>query len=716
MNDLSAIDSGFIRKLNEIIFENLENENFGVKELAREIGMSRFSLNRKLHFIYKKTINQYIREARLQQAMKMLQQGSITASEVAFKVGFSSPAYFSTCFSEYFGYPPGEAKKRGIKSYEAHKEELPSEHTGKKPEFLQIRKKSSKKKKKIRRFFSIVFITVLFTIVFTYFFNSVIPETSNFNKDNHLKKQKKSIAVLPFINDSKDPENVYFINGVMEAILDNLAKVKDLEVRPRTSVEQYRSNKTKMIPQIARELGVNYIIEGSGQKIGNQVSLYIQLIEASSNKHLFSHQYNMKLENIFNLQSEVAIKIASEINAMISIEEKKLIKKTPTANIAAMNLFLQANDLHNVADTERKWELDIKAERLYKKAIQLDSTYSDSYAALGWILFNRNIDSAFYMASRALHFDAENPEAYTLKGNIYNYKGMEREAEEAYKQSIKYKPNNSTAYRYLGELYFYQGKCYYAIENQLKAFHQENNSLQERNNLKMFSSSLYSLGFYKEGGEYAAKLLEQNNDSSYYYWGLTTIDLDRGNYKSALKSALKMYACDTEDLGNIYLLLYTYLYLRDFNKASLLMQKHITIMKQQGRKIEPNYLFGFVYFENGQKKEADFHFNGIIKKQLDIIKQNQPTSTCFAYLALAKIYSVRNEKAKALENIKKVKDCLGLTIIRIKDYKNCTMFDNIRQESEFMEYLKEAEAKYLKEHNKVEKLLITEGIIDFSKD
>jgi TolB-like protein len=82
------------------------------------------------------------------------------------------------------------------------------------------------------------------------------------------------------------------------------------------------NNRIKTIPQIARELGVNYIIEGSGQKIGDQVSLYIQLIEGSSHKHLFSYRYNMKLEDIFNLQSEVALKVASEIKAVITIEEK----------------------------------------------------------------------------------------------------------------------------------------------------------------------------------------------------------------------------------------------------------------------------------------------------------------------------------------------------------------------------------------------------------
>jgi TolB-like protein/AraC-like DNA-binding protein/Tfp pilus assembly protein PilF len=711
MNDLSSIDSGFIRKLDEIIFENLENENFGVKELARGIGLSRFSLNRKLHFIYKKTINQYIREVRLQQAMKMLQQGSVTASEVAFKVGFSSPAYFSTCFSDYFGYPPGEAKKSALKSYEAHKEELPSVYNVKKPDFSQTGKKSSKKKKKIKRLISIVPITILFFIVLLYFFNSVIQETSNFNKDNPLKKQKKSIAVLPFINDSKEPDNVYFINGVMEAILDNLSKIEDLEVRPRTSVEPYRNNKTKTTPQIAKELEVNYIIEGSGQRIGNQVNLYIQLIDVQSNKHLFSNSYTMKLKDIFNLQSEVAIKVASEINAVISIDEKKLITKKHTTNFAALNLFLQANDIHNIAESEKNWELDAKAERLYNKAILLDSTYADPYAALGWIVFNRNIDSAFYMANRALHFDAENPEAYTLKGYIYYYKGMEREAEEAYKQSIKYKPNNSDATRFLGELYFFQGNCFNAIKNQLQAFHQKNNSMQERYNLKSLSWSLYSLGFYEEGEKYAAKLLEQNNDSTYYYWGLTTIDLDLGNYKSAIKTAHKMYNCNPKNTENIYLLFHTFLYIRDFKNAAVFMEKYITIMKQQGRKIEPDYLFGFVYWENGQKKEADIHFNAVIKEMLKQIEQNQPSVTCFAYLTLAKIYSERNEKVKALEYLQNAKDCMGSIIIRIKDYKNCTMFDNIRKEPEFLQYLKEAETKFGKEHDKVGKLLLKEGLL-----
>ena len=711
MNDQSSIDHVFARKLTEIIHANLVNENFGVKELAHATGLSRFSLNRKLNLITGKTVNQFIREVRLQLAMEMLMQECMTASEVSFKVGFSSPAYFSTCFSEYFGYPPGEVKKRGLNRLveigDGFSEEPVS--TNRKP--LQTGTKPSNKKRQIRWAIAVASFSILFFIAIIYFFNPDIFGNLNFITNNRLKNQTKSIAVLPFINDSQDPENVYFINGVLEAILDNLSKIKDLEVRPRTSVEQYRNNGTKTIPQIASELGVNYIIEGSGQKIGDTVILTIQLIEASSDKHLFSQRYNMELKDIFTLQSEVAIKVASEIKSVITVEEKELIEKTPTTNFAALNLFLQANDIHNIAESESKWELDIKAEHLYKRAIQLDTSYADPYVALGWIISKRDIDSALYLAYRALHFDAKNAEAYTLKGYINYFKGLEIEAEEAYKQSIKFKPNNSSAFRRLGDLYFDEGNCSGAIENQLQAFHLENNSMQERDNVKSFCSSLYGLGFYKEGEKYASRLLELNNDSSYYYLGLTTAELDRENYKSALKSALKMYACDTEDLNNIYELMYTYLYLRDFKEAGRLLQKYITIMHQQGRKIKPDYLIGFAYFENGQIEEANFHFEGVIQEMFKLLILNQPSVTCLAYMTLAKIYSVRNEKKKAMKYLQKAKKCLVSTVYRIKDFKNCTMLDNIRHEPGFAEYLKKAEFRYNTEHEKVAKLLAKEGIL-----
>ena len=100
----------------------------------------------------------------------------------------------------------------------------------------------------------------------------------------------------------------------------------------------------------------------------------------------------------------------------------------------------------------------------------LDSTYADPYVSLGWIIFNRNTDSALYLANKALHFDPEHSEAYTLKGFIYSSRGMDKEAEQAFKTSIKYKPNNSSAFRYLGEIYFSQGNCSKAIRESASGF------------------------------------------------------------------------------------------------------------------------------------------------------------------------------------------------------------------------------------------------------
>jgi TolB-like protein/AraC-like DNA-binding protein len=714
MNSGFSGNRDFISKLTEIILSNLENETFGVKELAHETGLRTSVLSRQVKSLTQKTINQFIREVRLKRAMEILLKEEVTAAEVAFKVGFSSPSYFSTCFSEYYGFPPGEVKKRilienpGYRDIDFPQPVLQDQDsvignkipTGRKISFW-----------KILFFISSGILIIIFLI---YFFNNTLSTNSRHEIESKTKKQNKSIAVLPFINDSKDKENVYFINGILEAILDNLSRIKDLEVRPRTSVEPYRNNVTKTIPQIAHELGVSYIIEGSGQKIGDEVSLYIQLIEARSDKHLFSQRYNMKLEDIFTLQSKVAMKVASEIKALVTFEEKESIEKKHTTNIAALNFFLQANDLHNIAESEGNPELDNKAELLYKRAILLDSTYADPYTSLGWIVFNRNIDSALFLADKALHFDPENPDAYTLKGLIYHSKGLDKKTEEAFKLSLKFKPNNSLALSYLGEIYFMQGDCSKAVESQLQAFHLENNSIQERNNIKNFCSGLYCLGFYKEGEKYAERLLDLDNDSSYYYWCLALADLDLGNYQSALRSSLKMYKCDTENLNNIYQLMSTYIYMRDFKEAGLLLNKYIRIKKQQGRKIEPDYLFGFVYLENGKEKEADFHLGGTIRENLKKVEQNQPPALYWAYLILAKTYSIRNEKAKALNYIQMLKDHMDSTILMVKDFKNCTSFDNIRHEPGFEEFVNKASAKLHQEHEKVAELLHQKGILESS--
>ena len=120
---------------------------------------------------------------------------------------------------------------------------------------------------------------------------------------------ERSIAVLPFINDSPDQENTYFINGLMDEILNNLQKIKDFRVLSRTSTEQYRGTTRPTIPEIAKKLDVNYIVEGSGQKYGNTFRLRVQLIAANNEKHLWAESFEQEIKetkDIFKIQSQIA--------------------------------------------------------------------------------------------------------------------------------------------------------------------------------------------------------------------------------------------------------------------------------------------------------------------------------------------------------------------------------------------------------------------------
>ncbi|MBE9509811.1 MAG: helix-turn-helix domain-containing protein, partial [Bacteroidetes bacterium] len=347
MPDAHSTQNDFLSKITEIIVENISNERFGVSELAHEIGMSRSNLLRKVKKLSKISVSQFIRQVRLKHAMEMLRQTSLTVSEVSYKVGFSSISYFIKCFHDYYGYPPGEVGKRDLNESDS----------------IQIGESS--KKRNITILVSAIFVVVLLAILFIVF-KPVLSKKINL---------EKSIAVLPFKNDSNDSTNVYIINGLMESILNNLQKIEDLKVISRTSVEKYR-NAPQIIPEIARQLNVNYFVEGSGQKIGDQILLNIQLIEAQTDKHLWSGQYSREAKDIFKLQMEVAKNIADEIEAIITPEEEERINKVPTENLVAYDYFLKGLDLFYKGSRESL----VEAITYFEKAIEHDNEFARAYA------------------------------------------------------------------------------------------------------------------------------------------------------------------------------------------------------------------------------------------------------------------------------------------------------------------------------------------------
>jgi TolB-like protein/Flp pilus assembly protein TadD len=189
----------------------------------------------------------------------------------------------------------------------------------------------------------------------------------------------KSIAVLPFKNMSADAGNSYFCDGVQEDILTNLANIHELHVISRTSVEQYRDS-TKPLRQIAQELGVTWVLEGSVQREDNTVRVTGQLINAQTDEHMWAKSYDRDVSNVFAIQAELAETIASSLEAELSPSEKSLVERRPTENLAAYELY--SRGLALFAAIDRTPETRGRMEALYTSAVELDPKFADAWAEL----------------------------------------------------------------------------------------------------------------------------------------------------------------------------------------------------------------------------------------------------------------------------------------------------------------------------------------------
>src|SRR5438132_3787641 len=197
----------------------------------------------------------------------------------------------------------------------------------------------------------------------------------------------KSIAVLPFENLSADPENAFFTDGVQDEILNDLAKIADLKVISRTSMMQYKTGVKRNVRQIANELGVAHVVEGSVQRAANRVRVTAQLIDAKTDAHLWVERYDRPLDDVFVIQSEIAKAIAGQLQAKLSPAEKSAIEQPPTTNLIAYGRYLRARKLGALPRIPDLREIT----RLLDQAVAYDPTFLLAYCELArahaWLYF-----------------------------------------------------------------------------------------------------------------------------------------------------------------------------------------------------------------------------------------------------------------------------------------------------------------------------------------
>jgi TolB-like protein/Flp pilus assembly protein TadD len=268
---------------------------------------------------------------------------------------------------------------------------------------------------------------------------------------------EKSIAVLPFENRSRDPDNAYFAEGVQDEILTRLAKIADLKVISRTSTQKYKSVPDNL-RDIARQLGVANILEGSVQKAGDQVRITVQLINANTDTHLWAESYDRALTDIFAVESEVAKTIADTLRAKLTGSEERLMSKKPTANPEAYELYLRGRFFWNKrtgADLE-------KAIEYFNQATTKDPGYALAYAGLAdaYVLLSGfgaaspkdSFPQAKAAAEKALELDNTLGEAHASRAlALFAYDFNFAEANREFRRAIELNPNYATAHQWYGE-------------------------------------------------------------------------------------------------------------------------------------------------------------------------------------------------------------------------------------------------------------------------
>jgi TolB-like protein/Tfp pilus assembly protein PilF len=287
----------------------------------------------------------------------------------------------------------------------------------------------------------------------------------------------KSIAVLPFQNLSDEKENAYFADGMQDDILTNLSKIGDLKVISRTSVMSYRGDGTRNAREIGKALGVATLLEGSVRRSGNRVRVNVQLINAENDEHIWAEDYDRDLTDVFAIQTDLAQKITSALQAKLSPNEKERLDQRPTQNSDAYLLFIQAHGYANRPDHFR--DTSLKAEELFEQAIKLDPKFAAAFAGLSmvesWLYHESDPtparrEKARFNAEESLRLQPNLPEGHLALGFSYYYGDRDYERALAEFEIAKRDlPNEAEAYMAIGAIQRRQGKWAESNANMEKA-------------------------------------------------------------------------------------------------------------------------------------------------------------------------------------------------------------------------------------------------------
>ena len=413
----------------------------------------------------------------------------------------------------------------------------------------------------------------------------------------------RSLAVLPLANYSGDPDQEYFSDGMTDMVIAGLAQIKSLKVISRTSVMQYKETK-KPLPQIARELGVEGIVEGSVMRSGNRVRITAQLIDARQDRHLWANNYEREMTDVLRLQSEVVRAIATEIRAQVTPQEHARLGATRPVDPKAYEAFLMGRYFYNKT-TAPALEKSIEH---FEKSIERDPQYAAAYAelanayatlgAMGTLPNAEFTSKEREAALKALEIDDTLAEGHAALGFVklhdWDWDGAARE----YKRAIELNPNYALAYDWYSQILLILCRQEEALAASVRA--------RELDPLNLFINSdvlfrLYCLGFYDKALAESQKILEIDPNYWMTHWTRGLSYGAKGMHEEAIAEHQKAVALSEGSLECLPELGYAYARAGRTAEALKVLDK---LRVESKKRFVPSSFFAFVYFGLGKINRA----------------------------------------------------------------------------------------------------------------
>jgi TolB-like protein/cytochrome c-type biogenesis protein CcmH/NrfG len=507
-----------------------------------------------------------------------------------------------------------------------------------------------------------------------------------------------SIAVLPFDNLSGDPQDEYFSDGLTEDIITQLSKIGNLTIISRSSVMRYKDQE-RDLRRIGADLGVATLLEGSVRRAGERLRITAQLIEASTDRHLWAESYDREMKDIFEIQSDVAQQIALALEVQMAPEEKARIEEKPTEDLTAYDYYLRGREYYNLyrrQDNENAIEL-------FQRAIDLDPNFALAYAGLGDAYAQRVqnygfapewADKSIEMSQRAIELNSDLAEGYKALGLGYGQKGWSQKSLEAYLRAVELDPNNDAATSNIASYYIGIGDFEKAMIWTRRELDLEPTSEWA---YQRMGTIYLGLGRFQEAEEWLKKSLEIKPDFENSLFMLSTLYLAQGQMDQASEISQKWLSLDSISANPLSNAGGEALWSGDYVKAQKYYERAIAV--------EPNSVewvgapLGYILRKMDLQSEAQELFDQSLKLNQKRIAEGDENSMVRREIAF--LHAAQGEKEKALDWLQ---EAINVGWWGYFWDEKSPLFENLRRESRFQQMMAEVKAKADEMRKRVEEL------------